>query len=312
MGGGSDLPSFYEQFGGETISVAIDKYLYIACNHKFDDTIRVSYSRTENVSHVDDIEHDIVREVLKQQNIQSGIELVSVSDIPAGSGLGSSSTFTVGLYNAIARYKNSPADKAWLAEHACHMEIDVLAGALGKQDQYAAAYGGLNHIYYHQDGSVDVNPISLSSEQTRNFENALMVYYTNQNRLNHAILQEQSSNLSSNAQKIKSMQDMVAIVGDFKNALATMDLQNMGQILDYGWQKKKEQASNISNPDINAMYDTAISAGAYGGKLLGAGGGGFLAFIVPQHKQDSVANAMAEHQPIDVGFDFNGSTATEV
>lgn len=290
VGGGTDINTFYEKHGGAVVSTAINKYMYITVNRRFDDDIRLSYSKTEIVKNIDDLEHDIVRECLKMTGIDRGVEITSVSDIPKGTGLGSSSSFTVGLLNALYLYRGIQLSAFELAEKACHIEIDILGNPIGKQDQYAAAIGGLNHIQFNKDGSVTVDRIELSQDDYINGERKLMMFYTGGTRSASNLLAKQKESIQSKEQQMLTMKELA---NDYYQHLKNRGLDNeLGLALDRGWEIKKTFQSGISNPRLNEYYEKAIQAGALGGKLLGAGGSGFLLFYVPEEKQDDIRGAL--------------------
>jgi len=307
-GGGSDLPSFYERSEGAVISATINKYIYITINKKFDDDIRISYSETENVNDVNDIKHNIVRETLKRMHIDGGIEVTSIADIPSrGIGLGSSSVFSVGLFNALSVYKKEYASAEQLAQEACNIEIGVLKEPIGKQDQYAAAYGGFNFIRFHQDGSVSVDPIICLKETRKELEKNLLMLYTGVTRPASNILHDQNKNTIADKKKFENMQKMVRLAEDLKEEIQKNNLSSFGDILHENWVLKQNMADSISNPQINNWYDTGRKNGASGGKILGAGGGGFLVFYAPQEKHEQIINSLPMLKPVDFNFEYQGS-----
>lgn len=280
LGGGSDLKSFYFNNGyGAVVSAAIKKYMYIIIHPYFHDKIRIKYSVTEDVEDVSLIRHPIVRECLKRVNIGNGIEIASFADIPAGTGLGSSSAFTVGLLNALYAYKGMVISKERLAQEACNIEIDVLQEPIGKQDQYASAYGNINYIRFNRDDSVEVSPLLLSDANREKMEQKLCLCYLGGSRRSSAILEEQNRNML-HEKKFESLKMMVKITNELKDALLDGDLDHLGELLNRGWLIKKELASCISNQQIDDAYANALKMGAVGGKLLGAGGDGFMLFYV--------------------------------
>ena len=307
VGGGSDLKDYYSVKPGAVISTAIKKYMYVTVNRRFDNTIRVSYTKTEIVSRVDDIQHPIVREALKMVGIDGGIEIVSVADIPSGTGLGSSSSFTVGLLNALYAYTGVLKSADELAQQACRIEIDLLGEPIGKQDQYIAAYGGLCHIQFNPDGSVFVNPIVLSNASRQGLEKKLMLFYTGISRDAKIVLSDQKSR-TSRGETLKYLSRMVALTLDARRCfLNGLDMHDLGGLLHSSWLLKKELSKGISSPTIDNYYDKALAAGALGGKLLGAGGGGFLLLVCPPEKQSSVRLALGDLQELDLSFEPEGS-----
>lgn len=283
-GGGSDLRDFYSKNGyGAVVSTAITKYMYIVIHPYFHDKIRVKYSKTEDVENIDEIQHPIVRECLKKVQVERGIEITSFADVPAGTGLGSSSSFTVGLLNALYACKGKVVSKERLAREACEIEIDILREPIGKQDQYAVAYGHINYIRFNRDETVDVSPILLTEPAKKRLEACLCLYHVGGERRAGDILLEQKNNISSE-DKFQSLKKMVSLTDELRDALHNAKIAAVGDILHKGWQYKKELASGISNDGIDRLYDRAMEGGAGGGKLLGAGGTGFLLLYSEDHE----------------------------
>jgi D-glycero-alpha-D-manno-heptose-7-phosphate kinase len=306
-GGGSDLPDYYRQRPGAVVSTAINKYIYITVNRKFDDLIRVSYSKTEMVQSVDQIEHNIIREALKMVGITQGIEVVYMGDIPlssAGIGLGSSSSLAVGTLNALYAYQGQHVSAERLAQEACQIELEILKNPIGKQDQYIAAYGGFQYIQFNPNESVFVDPVIFSSEMKRALNDKLLLFYTGTTRVSSSILKEQRENTPKN---MRSLDDMVDLSGELLKNLQANDLRRFGEILHEGWLFKKKLASGITNDLIDASYEKALEAGAIGGKLLGAGGGGFLLFYCEEEKQMEVRQALSHLKEIPFSFEPQGS-----
>ncbi len=289
-GGGTDICDYYKERGGAVVSAAINKYIYITVNKKFDNDIRISYSKTEIVPSVMDVQHELVRECLKLAGISGGIEITSISDIPSGTGLGSSSTFTVGVLNALFSYTHQNLGARRLAELACKVEIDILGHPIGKQDQYAAAFGGLNYFAFNADDSVTHKTIDLSDMDLRKLESKLMMLYTGRHRSADNILKEQKQNTAS---KIETLDYMKSLADDLYEELKFKGVSSsFGECLNKGWQKKRELANAITNPEIDYAYQKGIESGAIGGKLLGAGGGGFLLFYCDEQHQDKVRESV--------------------
>lgn len=308
VGGGSDLPSFYREHGGAVISTAIDKYVYVTINKKFDDSLRVSYSRTEEVDTVDELEHPIVREALRMLEITGGLEITSVADIPArGTGLGSSSTFAVGLLHALYAYKGRFASASLLAEQSCELEIGRLREPIGKQDQYAAAHGGFNLIEFNPDDTVSVEPIVAMPETLAQLNRRTLVFYTGITRSASAILSNQNEAVKSNRDKQEVLKRMVQLAFDLRHELQDNRLDNFGEILDANWRLKTQLTAGISTSAIDDWYARARKAGASGGKLLGAGSGGFLMFYAPEELHDTIAAALPELRRVQFGFERRGS-----
>lgn len=288
-GGGTDLPEYYLKDGGAVVSCGINKYIYITVNKKFDDRIRVSYSRTEIVDEVRDLHHELIRECMKLVGIRGGIEITSIADIPSGTGLGSSSAFTVGLLNALHTYNGYSPSAEELARQACEVEIGVLKHPIGKQDQYAAAYGGTNYFRFNRDGTVERRRIYLNDANARLMRQKLLLLYTGITRDANAILVEQKHNTAARLETLDFMRNQADEM--YRELTEEGFTEHFGRMLHEGWQQKRELASTISSGPINELYDTALRAGAAGGKLLGAGGGGFLLFYCDEDRQDAVEKA---------------------
>lgn len=289
-GGGTDLPSYYRTGYGAVVNATIDKYMYITVNKRFDDSIRVSYSTTEIVDHVDDIRHDIVREALKMVGIRQGIEITSISDIPAGTGLGSSSSFAVGLLNALYTFKGQQRSAHELAEKACRLEIEVLGHPIGKQDQFAAAYGGINYFRFQRNDTVEYRPIPLPDLDLEMMSQKLSMWYTGISRNADTILSQQSKDTVNKLETLDFMRDQADQMAEdmVQNGFS----ESFARMLHAGWLKKKTVTAGISNSRIDELYDAALSHGAKGGKLLGAGGGGFLLIYCDADKQEGMGTAL--------------------
>ena len=309
-GGGSDIPSFYTKHGGCVLSTSINKYMYITIHPNFNrEQIVLKYSQTEIVNSREEIKHQYFKQLLKNLDI-SGVELVSVADIPSGTGLGSSSSFTVGVLNAAYAYKGKYVSKERLAKEACEIEIDQLKNPIGKQDQYAASYGGLNFIEFKKDGNVVVEPVIMSNNKLRELEDNLMMFYTGQLHSASEILKEQKDNITSGEKELRQI-EMCDLARKLRDLLQEGNIDAMGEILHQNWLLKRTLASGISNPIIDEKYDKAIKAGALGGKLLGAGGGGFLLFYVPKDRQEKVKQAINLPQ-MQFAFDKQGTSVIYV
>ncbi len=276
------------------MSTAIDKYMYVTVNKRFDETIRVSYTRTEIVDKVDQIQHDLVREAVRLVGLEGGIEITTIADVPAGTGLGSSSSLVIGLLNALYAFAEKFRSSEQLAQEACKIEIDILGRPIGKQDHYAAAYGGLNHIQFNPDETVFVDPIICSKETKAQLDKNLLMFYSGIRGDSSDILGEQRRDIASSKAKQKILEHMVQLTDKMRHALISNDLTHFGQLLHQNWESKKQMASRISEPQIDQWYDTATRAGALGGKVLGAGGGGFLLFYCSEEAQESLRGAMEE------------------
>lgn len=307
VGGGSDSPAYYRYNEGAVLSTSIDKYMYVTVNQKFDGNIRLSYSTTEDASHRNQIKHPVVRNVLDLMNISGGIEIASMADIPSkGSGLGSSSSYTVALLHALHAYKNEYISQSDLARLASYVEIEMCGDPIGKQDQYAAAFGGLNLIRFHEDDSVTVDPIISKPETIKKLENSILVFYTGRTRSSSAILSSQNKNMQ-NSQKRDLMGEMVKMSYDMKILLESGEVDGIGELLDKNWRIKCQMASGVTDSQIDDWYQKGINAGAKGGKLLGAGNGGFMMFFAPPNKHKEIIKAMSCLREIPFSFDLNGS-----
>jgi D-glycero-alpha-D-manno-heptose-7-phosphate kinase len=308
VGGGSDLPVFYRQHGGAVVSTAINKFVYVTVNKKFDENIRVSYSRTEEARSVGKIKHPLVREAMRMLEISGGVEITSIADIPGkGTGLGSSSSFTVGLLNALHAYAERYASAEKLAREACEIEIDRCGEPIGKQDQYAAAFGGLNFIQFNQDDSVSVEPIICKRETLLQLFSSILVFYTGITRSASQILKTQQQEVEKKSRKQAVLQKMVALAHQVKAELQQNNLQAFGEIIHENWMLKASLASGVSNPQINEWYDKARKAGAIGGKLLGAGSGGFLMFFASPDRHEAITRSLSKLRRVDFGFEPQGS-----
>lgn len=303
-GGGTDLPAFYKNGYGAVVSTSIDKYIYITVNKRFDDSIRVSYSQTEIVNHVDELKHDIARECLRMVGIPGGIEITSIADIPSGTGPGSSSSFAVGLLNALYTYVGERLSAGELANRACQIEINALGHPIGKQDQYAAAYGGVNYFTFERNGDVQREKISISDNDLRNMNRKLMMFYTGIRRSADGILSRQSQETKNKMEVLTFMRNQANRMRD--GLIHEGFTPEFAKMLDEAWQKKKSITSGISNPEIDELYQKAISAGASGGKLLGAGGGGFILLYCDEQYQPAVREALGLRE-LDFEISLNGS-----
>lgn len=307
-GGGSDLPAFYEHEPGAVVSTAIDKYIYINVNRKFDRMIRASYSVTEIVDGVEELRHELIREALKVVELDGGIEITSISDIPSqGTGLGSSSTYTVGLLNALYAYNGRRAGAQRLAEEACEIELARCGKPIGKQDQYIAAYGGLQYIQFNPDGSVFVDPVICGLETKQRLQSRLLMLYTGLVRSADDVLREQSANTTADRARRMALRAMTQLAQDLSKALCHDDLDSFGEILHEGWQLKKSLASKISSGAIDEWYERARRHGAIGGKLLGAGGGGFLLLYAHPERHREILAALPELRAMPFRFEPQGS-----
>ena len=305
-GGGTDLPNFYREEEGCVLTTSLNKYMYITVNDRFDESFRLSYSRTEICKNLDEVEHPIFRSVLKKYAPASrGLELISMADVPSGTGLGSSSTFTVGLLHAVKAHLGIFQSASQLAEEASRIEIEELKEPIGKQDQYAAAFGGLSFVRFKPDGSVQVDPLICPSATRRELEASTVLFYTGTTRSASKVLREQQENWSQKRESLKQIKDLALRM---KALLEKGEkLQSVGELLHESWLRKKSLSEGVSSSSIDSFYDRARSAGAYGGKILGAGGGGFLMFLCPPEKQEALRRELPELRPVPIAFSTTGS-----
>ena len=306
-GGGSDLPSFYEEYGGCVISTTIRKYMYLTLhNYFYRNQIVLKYSKTETVTDVSKIEHRYFKQCLTDFGI-TGVEISSMADIPSGTGLGSSSSFTVALLHLLYTYQGKYVSKYKLAKDACEIEIDKLGEPIGKQDQFAAAFGGLNFYEFKPNGFVSIEPIIMDSKSYKRLEDNILMFYLGGVHSASVILKEQSQNVKK-VDKAKIQQKMCELTITLKEQLQNNNVDAMGKLLHENWILKKSLASGITNPLIDETYEKAINAGAMGGKLLGAGGAGFMIFYVKPEKQPNVREALAELREMDFEMDNSGAS----
>jgi len=307
VGGGSDLKEYYQHGFGAVLSTAINKHIYIFVHKSFDDVIRVNYSKNEIVDNIDDLEHDIVREAMKLSGVTKGVSIAYAADLPAkslASGLGASSSFAVGILNALYAYKSEKAAPGRLAEEASKIEIDILGKPIGKQDQYAVAFGGLNYIKFNKDESVIVRSVNISTEDKELLGRNLLLFYTGTDTKSVEVLSEQRSKTRDN---LAILSKMVSLSGDLKTSLENSDLSKFGSMLRENWNYKKMLASEITNPIIDDYYNKAMSAGAVGGKILGSGGGGFLLFYCESQNQMRLRKVLPNLKEMPFDFEPEGS-----
>lgn len=310
FGGGTDFRDYYENTSigyGNVISTTLNMGVYIMVTKRFDDQIRVCYRIQEMVSHVDEIQHNIIREAMKIAEIDKGIDIVYSADIPistSGVGLASSSAMAVGVLNALFAYKGVQLTPKQLAEYACEIEINRLGNPIGVQDQYAVAYGGLKRYRFYANGEVGVSTIVCKPDILRTLEKRLMLFYTGITRLSSDVLSDQKRNISN---RMQILDQIAGLVDESAYALQDGQIDLWGEMLDHAWRLKKEMSSKINNPSIDEMYEKGKVAGALGGKILGAGGGGFLLLYVPENKQSQVQKALADYRQIDFVFENEGS-----
>lgn len=309
-GGGTDLPSFYKQRGGFVLAVTIDKYMFINVNTPVvDDKIRVRYTKSEVVDHVDEVEHTLAREAMKRFGLTKGVEIVSIADIPAGTGLGSSSCYLVGLLNALHAFMQKSIPAHELAQEACEIELDILKKPIGKQDQYMAAFGGITSLSIDRSGMVCVERLPLSTELVEELENNLLLFYTHETRDATAILSRQDESTRKKTGNVSEyLQEIKDIGAEIRDEIVRGNLRRFGELMDVHWQTKKRLAQGITNPQIDGWYELARQNGAIGGKISGAGGGGFLMLYCEGDKR-RLRDAMrkAGLRELNFRFEFEGS-----
>ncbi|MCI0473613.1 MAG: sugar kinase [Ignavibacteria bacterium] len=308
-GGGTDLPSYYEENEGLLLATSINKYVYILLNKRFEDDIRLSYSKTEIVDNIDLIEHPIFREALKMSGIKRNIELVSVADVPSNCGLGTSSAFTVALLNALYTFKRDYVTIDKLAEVACHIEINILKEPIGKQDQYASAFGGFNAYYFHKDGKVSVEPVNMKDEHLMELQSNMFLFYLKKTRSASNVLTEQNNKSKAKDKNTLERLHKIKEIGIYtKKVLEAGKIDEFGEILHNHWITKKGLSDKVSDGFIDEVYDTALKNGALGGKVVGAGGGGFLLLYCPQNKPKLVESMKKMGlTPTWFNFEFEGA-----
>ena len=307
-GGGTDLPSYYSNYGGFLMAAAIDRYVYINIHRRFIDGYLLKYSRLEEAETIDDIQHPIIRECLRRVGVPTNLEITSMADIPAGTGLGSSGSFTTALLKALSCYRKGLLSPQELAEEACRIEIDVLHEPVGKQDQFIAAYGGVTCLDFQNDGTTRAYALELTDETLFNLEDNLLLFFTGYSRSASVILKQQDDQSKQNDREMVANLHVVKQLGyQSKEALESGDLIAFGQLMDVHWQHKKRRSGKMSNGNIDRWYDIAIKNGAVGGKLIGAGGGGFLMFYAADKVR--LRHVMGEHglREVRFRFDFEGT-----
>ena len=307
-GGGTDLPSYYSKFGGFVVTSSLNKHIYIVVKERFEEDVRVSYSITEIVNNVNKIRHPLVREALKLLGIKKHVEIVSIADIPSRAGLGSSGSFTVGLLHALHAFKGDNPSQYKLAEEACHIEMDILREPCGKQDQYIAAFGGFRCLHIDKNGKVEVENLKISEETVRELENNLLFFYTGIVRDSFKVLAEQQKRIQTDEESLEAMHKIKEIGFKAKRALEKGDLAEWAKLQHEHWMAKRGTANSMTTSIIDKWYELGIKNGALGGKLLGAGGGGFLMFYVENNKS-RIRRAMANEglREVRFGFSMEGS-----
>ncbi len=309
VGGGSDLRQYYHARPGSVVAMAINRYMYVTVNKRFDSSIRVSYTKTEIVGKVDELEHDLIREAMKMVGIAGGVEVTTIADLPAGIGLASSSTVTVGVLNALYAFQGRHVSAEELARQACDIEIEVLGKPIGKQDQYIAAYGGFQHIRFNPDETVEVNPIICSKDASQSIMSRLLLFYTGMQRSAGSVLRHAKRRISSNGHVKVAMDQLVWLSEELRCQLLRNETLELGHILDRAWELKKRMASSVTNGSLDGYYTKARDAGAEGGKILGAGAGGCLLVCAPRRYQPRVRRTMvrAGLKEIPFGLEPEGS-----
>jgi D-glycero-alpha-D-manno-heptose-7-phosphate kinase len=305
VGGGTDLPDYYREHGGRVLNCAIDKYVYVIVKQRFDDDIYVNYSQKEIVSRVEELKHELVREAMYMTGVRTGVEITMLADIPsAGSGLGSSSSVTVGLLHALWAYQGHHASAEELAEGACTIEIDRCGKKIGRQDQYIAALGGIRDIRFGPGDRVIADELSISMADRRALQDQLMLFFTGITRSATTILTEQSANVASSLEELDGLRDLAAAAAD---GLRRRNVAAVGEAMKDSWALKRKLASGVTNEAIDRAVELAIEAGATGAKVTGAGGGGFLLLICPPEKQTAVRESLSHLRELPVRLDRLGS-----
>ncbi len=304
FGGGTDFPDYFRAEGGVVLSSAINKYIYVIIKERFDAKLRISYTRTEIVDCVDEIGHELIREALRKTGIGKSVEIVTMGDIPAGTGLGSSSTVTVGALHAFHVFQEQTTGAERLAREACEIEVDILKKPIGYQDQYIAAYGGLRYFEFRQDGSVGHQSVELTPEIRGRLNENLMLFFSGTTRKAETILAEQKDNINHNLKSLGKLKEMAC---EARAALTEGRVDVLGHLLHESWELKKGLAQGITNGGLEEIYRAARNAGALGGKITGAGGGGFLLLYCPAEKKDAVRSALTHLQELPFRLEPYGS-----
>jgi D-glycero-alpha-D-manno-heptose-7-phosphate kinase len=304
-GGGTDVENFYSVEGGCVISSAIDKYVFVIVKERFDDMIYINYSKKEIVERVEDVQHDLVREVLKKTGVTKGVEITTLADVPSeGTGLGSSSSVTVGLLNALYIYQGEQMTQETLAREACEIEIDRLQKPIGKQDQYIAAYGNLRLFRFEKDGVITIEKMKIPESTRRRLSSNLLLFYTNRTRSADTILVEQKNNITVKMEYFLEIKKYVEVL---KEILLANELDEIGRVLHETWLLKKQLANSVSDKKLDQIYETALRSGALGGKVTGAGGGGFFLFYCPREKQEHLRSGLCQLQELRFHLEIDGS-----
>jgi len=304
FGGGTDFPDYFMNEGGCVLSSAINKFIFVTMKERFDDKLRVGYTRTEIVDHVDEVNHELIREALRKTGVSKGVEIVTMGDIPAGSGLGSSSTVTVGALHAMHAYQDSLIPKEQLAQEACDIEVNILGKPIGYQDQYIAAFGGLRFIEFNRSGRVLTEMVNLNPEIQNRLSENMLLFFTGVTRKAETILSQQKENINNRLPVLRQLKEMAH---QARESLCAGQIDDIGYLLHESWQLKKQLANGISNDELEESYQKALDAGAYGGKVTGAGGGGFLMLYCPLEKREKVRAALSHLRELPFRLEPDGS-----
>jgi D-glycero-alpha-D-manno-heptose-7-phosphate kinase len=304
FGGGTDFPDYFLSEGGCVLSSAINKYIFVTIKERFDDYLRIGYTRTEIVENIDEISHEIIREALRKTGVRKGVEIVTMGDIPAGSGLGSSSTVTVGALHAMHAYQNTLVSMDQLAEEACDIEVNILGKPIGFQDQYIASFGGMRFIEFQQSGRVITEMVNLDPEIQKKLSERLLLYFSGITRKSESILTNQRDNISKRLPVLRKLKEMAY---QARESLCAGMIDDLGHLLHESWQLKKQLAEGITNGVLEDCYQAAVDAGAYGGKVTGAGGGGFLMLYCPLERRESVRAALSNLRELPFKLEPDGS-----
>jgi D-glycero-alpha-D-manno-heptose-7-phosphate kinase len=304
FGGGTDFPSYFLNEGGCVLSSAINKFIFVTVKQRFDDKLRVGYTRTEIVDRIDEINHELIREALRLTGVERGVEVITMGDIPAGSGLGSSSTVTVGALHAMYAYQNMLVPMERLAEEACDIEVNILGKPIGFQDQYIAAFGGLRIIEFNQNGQVNPRMVHLDPVIQNRLSENLLLFFTGVTRKSESILSQQKDNINNRLPVLRTLKEMAY---QAREALCAGQLEDFGRLMHESWQLKKQLANGISNKALEESYNAALAAGAIGGKVTGAGGGGFLMLFCPLEKRESVRAALSHLRELPFQLEPDGT-----
>lgn len=311
-GGGTDLRDYYDKYGGYVVSAALNQYIYIAIHKHFEKNIRLCYSKKEIVQSSEEVQHPVVQEAMKLFGIEGGgVEIISFADIPSDTGLGTSSSFTVGLITALATYKNIRMSKYEIAEMACHIERDLLNEAGGKQDQYIAAFGGITSFNFEKDGKVIVSPVRISHDTVENLERKILLFYTGIKRSSPKVQKELIRGVRKETDALTSLHEIKRLGIETEEILRTGNIDRYSEFLRHHWEAKQKLSDAVTNGRINRLYQLALKKGASGGKLIGAGGGGYLLFVCPTEEDATrLRLALSEEglEEMKYRFDFTGTT----